>query len=125
MCFPSGACCPESVSAVSGFAGTVPVFVSTDFIALTTGSDKVSSGYVNLFAALCLKGPGIYFSGARGNHTELILETPLPTNSGPLFLRNSRNIIRGKILLNTSSGKMDSVHCLLATVLPFFLCNKT
>lgn len=38
-----------------------------DFTALITGFDKVSSGYVNLFAALSLKEIRIYFPGAGGS----------------------------------------------------------
>lgn len=59
------------------------VFVSTNFIALITGSAKVS-GYLNLFVALSLKELRIHFPGARWKHIELHSETPLPTDSGPL-----------------------------------------
>ena len=44
------------------------VFVSTDFMALILGSDKVSSLYLSFFAALSLKECRICFSEARWKH---------------------------------------------------------
>jgi hypothetical protein len=46
------ACCPSTVAAASVCADMGNAFVSTDFIAFVTGSDKISSGYLNLSVVL-------------------------------------------------------------------------
>lgn len=65
-CILHSASCSESVAAISVFADTGNVFASRLY-SLITGFDKVSSGYVNLFAALSLKEIRIYFPGAGGS----------------------------------------------------------
>lgn len=74
------------------------VFVSTDFTALTTRSDKVSSGYLNLFAALSFKEVRICFPWGQVEAYPVTIRNTPSYNGGPPPHINSGHIITGKIL---------------------------